>query len=166
MSNVSSACAFPYNRVDLLYLVSNNWCAPLSHPSSCMLVNHGPSQHSSKEEQKPWKCDATARYYTAHTRYYTPHTMLSTRKSVPRASRQWATLLKSSLVPPRGGADCNRGFATTSWLCKLWTTRSKHTLRPTFRSRMDVVVLSNASADLVTNFTVTKLVVNNGLLTR
>ena len=24
-------------------------CAPLSHPSSCMLVNHGPSQQSSKE---------------------------------------------------------------------------------------------------------------------
>ena len=27
----------------------------LSHPSSCMLVNHGPSQKSSKEEYKPWK---------------------------------------------------------------------------------------------------------------
>ena len=24
-------------------------------PSSCMLVNHGPSQQSSKEEYKPWK---------------------------------------------------------------------------------------------------------------
>ena len=22
-----------------------DWCAPLSHPSSCMFVNHGPSQH-------------------------------------------------------------------------------------------------------------------------
>ena len=31
------------------------WCAPLSYPSSCMLVNHGPSQQSSKEEYKPWK---------------------------------------------------------------------------------------------------------------
>ena len=30
------------------------WCAPLSHPSSCMLVNHGPSQRSSKEECTPW----------------------------------------------------------------------------------------------------------------
>ena len=28
---------------------------PLSHPSSCMLVNHRPSQQSSKEEYKPWK---------------------------------------------------------------------------------------------------------------
>ena len=29
-----------------------------------MLVNHGPSQQSSKEEYKPWKWGATARYYT------------------------------------------------------------------------------------------------------
>ena len=28
-----------------------------------MLVNHGPSQQSSKEEHKPWKFGATARYY-------------------------------------------------------------------------------------------------------
>ena len=27
-----------------------DWCAPLSHPSSCMLVNHGPSQQSCKED--------------------------------------------------------------------------------------------------------------------
>ena len=26
-----------------------------SHPSSCTLVNHGPSQQNSKEEYKPWK---------------------------------------------------------------------------------------------------------------
>ena len=30
-------------------------CAPLSHPSSCKLLNYGPSQQSSKEEYKPWK---------------------------------------------------------------------------------------------------------------
>ena len=36
---------------------------PLSHPTSCMFVNHGPSQQSSKEEYKPWKWGATARYY-------------------------------------------------------------------------------------------------------
>ena len=29
--------------------------ASLSHLSSCMPVNHGPSQQSSKEECKPWK---------------------------------------------------------------------------------------------------------------
>ena len=28
---------------------------PLSHPTSCMFVNHGPSQQSSKEEYKSWK---------------------------------------------------------------------------------------------------------------
>ena len=39
---------------------------PLSHPSSCMLVNHGPSQKSSKDEYKPWKWGATARYYASH----------------------------------------------------------------------------------------------------
>ena len=30
-------------------------CAALSHPSFCMLVNHGPSQQSLKGEYKPWK---------------------------------------------------------------------------------------------------------------
>ena len=38
-----------------------NRCAPLSPPSSCMLVNHRPSQQSSKEQYKPWKWGATAR---------------------------------------------------------------------------------------------------------
>ena len=63
-----------------------NWCAPLSHPSSCTLENHGPSQQISKEEYKPWKWGATARYYTSHTK-----TMLPTRESVPRSRRklQW-----------------------------------------------------------------------------
>ena len=59
------------------------WCTPLSHPSSCMLLNHGPSQQSSKAEYKSWKWGATARYYASHTK-----TMLPTRKSVPRSSRQ------------------------------------------------------------------------------
>ena len=45
-----------------------DWCATLSHPSSCILVNHGSSQQSSKEEYKPWKWDATARYYASHTK--------------------------------------------------------------------------------------------------
>ena len=59
------------------------WCDPLLHPSSCMLVNHGPSQQSSKEEYKPWKWGATARYCASHTK-----SMLPTRKSMPRSSRQ------------------------------------------------------------------------------
>ena len=49
----------------------------------CMLVNHGPSQQSSKEEYKPWKWGATTGYYTFQTM-----TMLPTRKSMPRSSRQ------------------------------------------------------------------------------
>ena len=53
------------------------------HASSCMLVDHGPSKQSSKEEYKPWKWGATARYYASHTK-----AMLPTRKSVPRSSRQ------------------------------------------------------------------------------
>ena len=43
-----------------------------------MLVNHGPSQQICKEEHKPWRGDATARYFTSHTK-----TVLPTRKSVP-----------------------------------------------------------------------------------
>ena len=35
-----------------------------------MLVNHGPSQQSSKEEYRPWKLGATARYYASHTKTY------------------------------------------------------------------------------------------------
>ena len=43
-------------------------CTALSHPSSCMLVNHGPSQQSSKEEYKSWKWGAAARYYASRTK--------------------------------------------------------------------------------------------------
>ena len=42
-----------------------DWCAPLSLPSSCMLVNPRPSQQSSKEEYIPWKWGANARYYAS-----------------------------------------------------------------------------------------------------
>ena len=35
-----------------------------------MLVNHGPSQHSSKEEYKPWKWVVSARYYASHKKDY------------------------------------------------------------------------------------------------
>ena len=54
----------------------------MSHPSSCMLVNHGPSQQSSKEN-KPCKRGANRRYYASHTM-----TMLPTRMFVRRSSRQ------------------------------------------------------------------------------
>ena len=45
-----------------------DWCAPLSHRSSCMLVNHGPSQQRHKEEYELWKWGATARYCASHTK--------------------------------------------------------------------------------------------------
>ena len=70
-----------------------DWSAPLSQSSSCMLVNHGPSQQSSKEEYKPWKWGAAPKYYASHTK-----TMLPTRKSVPRSSRAVYELNKSSAL--------------------------------------------------------------------
>ena len=60
-----------------------NWCAPLSHLSSCMLVTHGPLQQSCKEEYKPWNWDATAKYYASCIK-----TTVPIGKSVPRSSRQ------------------------------------------------------------------------------
>ena len=44
----------------------------LAYVNSCMLVNHGPSQQSSKEEYKPWKRGATARYYISNTKTMLP----------------------------------------------------------------------------------------------
>ena len=40
--------------ISLSFKTRYDRCAQLSHPSSCMFVNHGPSQQSSKEEYKPW----------------------------------------------------------------------------------------------------------------
>ena len=39
----------------LLSVPRYDLCVPLLHPSSCMLVNHRPSQQSCKAEYKPWK---------------------------------------------------------------------------------------------------------------
>ena len=77
-----------------------DWCASLSHPSSCVLVNHGPSEQSSVEEYKPWKWGATARYDASRTK-----TMLPTRKSVPRSSRQ-SDHTKTSW-PSKRDANCS-----------------------------------------------------------
>ena len=60
-----------------------DWCAPLSHQSSCMLMNHGPLQKNCTEEYEPWKWGATARYYASRI-----EATLPTRKSVPRSSWQ------------------------------------------------------------------------------
>ena len=89
----------------------HDWCAPLSHPSSSMLVNHGPSQQSSKEEYKPWKWGATARYYTSHTK-----TMLPTRKSVPRSSRH-SDHTKTSWPSQR---DTDWSGMNISAVCQVW----------------------------------------------
>ena len=119
-----------------------DWYAPLSHPSSCVLVNHEPSQQSSKEEYKPWKWGATATYYASHTK-----TMLSTRKSMPRSSKQsdhmktWphketqTAVVWSCLLFIRSGqnhfarqwkgeedkADRGRGWKTTSGNGQAWS---------------------------------------------
>ena len=64
-----------------------------------MHVNHGPSQQNSKEKYKPWKLDATARYYTSHAK-----TMLPTRKSqrAVEIRYKWKKLAaKSSVVLQR-----------------------------------------------------------------
>ena len=51
-----------------------------------MPVNHGPSQQSCREEYKPWKCGATARYYAFYT-----ETMLPTRSPCQDPAGNWTT---------------------------------------------------------------------------
>ena len=77
-----------------------DWCAPLSHPCSCMFVNHGLSQRSPKEEYKPWKWGATARYCASHTK-----TMLPTSNSVPRS------IVKTHTLKWFGHISCSSGLA-------------------------------------------------------
>ena len=95
----------------LLSVSRYDWCAPLSHPSSCMLVNHGSSEQNSKEEYKPWKWGATARYYTSHTK-----TMLPTRESVLRSSRQMDHT-KTTWLPWR---DANCSGMVMSSVHQVW----------------------------------------------
>ena len=88
-----------------------DWSAPLSHPSSCMLMNHGPSQQSSNEEYVPWKWGATARYYASHAK-----TMLPMRKSMPRSSSQ-SDHTKTSWPSWR---DANCSGMVTSRQSEVW----------------------------------------------
>ena len=67
----------------------NDWYAPLSHSSSCMLVNHGRLPQSFKEKYKPWKWGATARYYAFFTKTTSP-----TRKSMPWPQEDLLTIVK------------------------------------------------------------------------
>ena len=110
-------------------------------------MNHGPSQQSSKEEYKPRKLGATARYYTSHTK-----TMLPTRKSMPWSSRQldhmkisWRSLrdancsgmvmspdhqvwpkpsCKAQWKGEEDKADKGRGRKTTSGNVQAWSSAS------------------------------------------
>ena len=66
-----------FGMTGVLSVPRYDWCALLWHPYSCMLVNHGLSQQSFKEEYKPWKWGAFTRYYASHTK-----TMLPMRTSV------------------------------------------------------------------------------------
>ena len=87
-----------------------DWSAPLSHPSSCMLVNHGPSQQSSKEEYEPWKCGATARYYTSHTQ-----TMLPQGSLCQDPAGNWTTWR-----PPDHRRDANFSGTVMSPVHQVW----------------------------------------------
>ena len=52
LSRIAQATA-ALTRLKPVWIDKSISLTPLSHPSSCMLVNHGPSQQSSKEEYKP-----------------------------------------------------------------------------------------------------------------
>ena len=56
-----ASCTFQTCKVFSIFMT-------VCHKSSCMLVNHGPLQQSSKEEYKPWKWGATTRYCASHTK--------------------------------------------------------------------------------------------------
>ena len=87
-----------------------DWHAPLLHPSSCMLENHGPSQQSSKEEYKPWRWGATARYYASHTK-----TMLPTREVV-RASTDYSGVINYAQCVMVGSSEPARlGCRVVGW---------------------------------------------------
>ena len=93
----------------------DDWRTPVSHPSSCMLVNHGPSQQSCnfKEEYKPLKWDATARYYASYT-----NTTLSTRKSAKiqqaiRSHEDLLTTVKRCRLKWYGHVSSSAGLAKT-----------------------------------------------------
>ena len=76
-------CVNSHARIAFSCSNLHDWCPPSSYPSSCVLVNHRPSQQSSKEEYKSWKWGTIASYYASHTK-----TILPTRTSVPISSRQ------------------------------------------------------------------------------
>ena len=86
----------------------------MSHPSSCMLVNYGPPQQSSREEYKPWKW-GVARYYASHTK-----TALPMRKSVPRSNCN-----RTTWRPPD---HCKETQTAVVWSCLPFIRSGQHLL--------------------------------------
>ena len=111
-----------------------------------MLVNHGPSQQSSKEEYKPWKRDATARYYASRTKTVTDEevsakiqltteqhedllTIVKKRKlqwygHVSRSSILAKTILQGTVKGGKDKADSGRGGKTRSGNGQAWSSLS------------------------------------------
>ena len=91
-----------------------DWYAPLSHPSSCMLVNHGPSQQSSKEEYKPWKWVATAKYYAFHKKDHVTNEKV--RAKIQQAigpHEDLLTIVKGRKLQWYGHVSCSSSLAKT-----------------------------------------------------
>ena len=81
-----------------------------------MLVNHGPSQLSSKEEDKPWKLGATARYYTSHTNYKDHVTNEDVRAEIQQAigpHEDLVTIVKRRKLQWYGHVSHSSGLAKT-----------------------------------------------------
>ena len=91
-----------------------DWCAPLSHPSSCMFVNFEPSQQSSKEEYKPWKWGATARYYASYTIDLVTNEEVHAKIQQAIGPHEYLlTIVKRHKLQWHGQVSCSSGLAKT-----------------------------------------------------
>ena len=102
-----------------------DWCVPMSQThiniSSCMLMNHGPSQQSSKEEYEPWKWGATVNYYTSNAK-----TMLPTNEEVCAMIQQAFRPHKDLLSIVKKNTNCSG--MVMSPVHQIW-------LKPSFNAR-------------------------------
>ena len=124
-----------------------DWCAPLSHQSSCMLENHGPSQQSSKEEYKPMEMRCYRRIlhisYKDHVtneegcakiqQAIGPQEDLLTILKRRKSAAVWSCFSQESLPKPSCKAqwkgeedkvDRGRGGKTTSGNGQAWSSAS------------------------------------------
>ena len=67
----------------ILSIPKYGWCASLPHPSSCMLVNHGPSQRSSKRRIQAMEMRCCRKILRIQ---YEDHVLLLTRRSMSRTN--------------------------------------------------------------------------------